>query len=634
METRLRPAISRVPVLFTIIGLLAVLYILVPLGALAVRVPWGDFFDIARQPDTIELLEITLYAAAQAMVIATVLGVGLALWVQQLGRGSGVVRLLMYLPLAMPPVVGGLALTAAVGRRGLLAPVLDALGLQFAFNFSGVVVSHVFVTLPFVVVAVDSALRQMDQEIVTSAGGVGLGPWKVLTRVTFPTIAPSIFTGAALAFARSLGEFGTTITFAGSMPGITRTMPLGIYLERETSPEGAYALSAILILLAIASLSLAGLPALFNRRRNSRARALRHMDVAKVRELTRPAAGGADVTVTSNGITTVFPANQVTAVVGINGSGKSTLMNFVAGRLLGAPVKVGDRDITAVPMHERGVVMLTQRPGLPPTATSAQALTMVTGDKERTQALLEAAGLEELANVRVPDLSGGQAAQVALLRALAARPSVLILDEPLAAVDVASASRWRQLLHAAAADRTTLLVSHNALDISGLSSHLVVLDTGKVIAAGATEKLLMVPPNSFVADIAGWNMLTGTVTSTSATTASISSAGQTLTVPGGALEPGDDVVVTFRPSAAHLAEGCDDAATKAATPVLRGTMVAVVAASLDDTRASVAVGDSTVEIPVDPRDALALEPGTEVTFVLDSAGIQAHNTAGLKAATS
>ena len=167
------------------------------------RVPWEDFAEIATAPDTVELLSTTLSAAALSTVIATILGTGLALWLSQLRRGASAVRLLVYLPLAMPPVVSGLALTAFIGRRGLLAPVLDALGWHFAFAFPGVVAAHVFVTLPFVVVAVDSALRQIDSEITASARGVGIGQWTILGRITLPTIAPAIVTGLGLAFARS-----------------------------------------------------------------------------------------------------------------------------------------------------------------------------------------------------------------------------------------------------------------------------------------------------------------------------------------------------------------------------------------------------------------------------------------------
>ncbi|WP_460490897.1 molybdate ABC transporter permease subunit, partial [Corynebacterium nasicanis] len=261
------------------------------------------------------------------------------------------------------PVVAGLALTAALGRRGITAPLLEATGLQFAFAFPGVVLAHVFIALPFVVVTVDAALRQLDPEIPASAAGVGLNRGQVLRQVTLPAIAPSVATGAGLAFARSLGEFGTTLTFAGSMPGITRTMPLGIYLERETDPGRAYALGAVLIGLPVLVLGLSALPAVLRREPAPQARTLGTLDATRLRALTAPPGGGVPVHIGEF----TLPADRITAVVGPNGAGKSTLMGLVAGRLRGRPVRVEGR-----------VILLTQRPGLPRTTTVAGAVTMVT----------------------------------------------------------------------------------------------------------------------------------------------------------------------------------------------------------------------------------------------------------------
>ena len=201
-----QPIRLKSPLLIGLIGLIAVATIIVPVAALGLRVPWDRIGDYLARDEIRDMLLISVAAAFQSMILALVLGLGLALWVQQLGRGSAVVRLLVYLPLAMPPVVGGLALTAAFGRKGYLAPLLDALGIHFAFAFPGVVMAQTFVALPFVVVAVDSALRQLDQEILASARGVGLGRWEILGKITLPSIAPALATGAGLAFARSLGE--------------------------------------------------------------------------------------------------------------------------------------------------------------------------------------------------------------------------------------------------------------------------------------------------------------------------------------------------------------------------------------------------------------------------------------------
>ena len=478
-------------------GTLAAIYILAPVLALGLRVPWGQLSDTLNAPTTHDLLRVSLSAAVLSTLLSTFLGTCLALWLQQLRRVSHLVRLVVYLPLAMPPVVGGLALTALLGRRGLLGPVLEQAGLHISFAFPGVVAAHLFVTLPFVVVAVDSALRQLDPEVVASARGVGLSPSTILRHIILPAILPAVFTGGALAFARSLGEFGTTITFAGSLPGSTRTMPSGIYLEREVSADKAYALSAVLIGIAILTLTAAGMPLLLRRRREQAVRALQPMDPNALRAATAPLTPPHDLSVTVGDTTTTFRGGRVTAVVGPNGAGKTTLMRFTSGRLQGAQTNT-----------ER-VIMLSQNPGLPPTATVAQALTMVTNDPRRTEELLKAAGLQEL--VHVSELSGGQASQVALLRALAARPEVLVADEPFAAMDVESAARWRHLLRISAADRTTVIVTHSCVDLTTLADDVAVMEAGEVTSQGPADRLLEQPTTRFMAELAGVNVLRGSI---------------------------------------------------------------------------------------------------------------------------
>ncbi|TVU82267.1 ATP-binding cassette domain-containing protein [Corynebacterium aurimucosum] len=493
----LREKRPRVPWPVIAAGTLAAIYILAPVLALGLRVPWGQLSDTLSSPTTHDLLRVSLSAAALSTLLSTFLGTCLALWLQQLRRASHLVRLVVYLPLAMPPVVGGLALTALLGRRGLLGPVLEQAGLHISFAFPGVVAAHLFVTLPFVVVAVDSALRQLDPEVVASARGVGLSPGTILRHIILPAILPAVFTGGALAFARSLGEFGTTITFAGSLPGSTRTMPSGIYLEREVSADKAYALSAVLIGIAILTLTAAGTPLLLRRRREQAVRALQPMDPNALRAATAPLTPPHDLSVTVGDTTTTFRGGRVTAVVGPNGAGKTTLMRFTSGRLQGAQTNT-----------ER-VIMLSQNPGLPPTATVAQALTMVTNDPRRTEELLKAAGLQEL--VHVSELSGGQAAQVALLRALAARPEVLVADEPFAAMDVESAARWRHLLRISAADRTTVIVTHSCVDLTTLADDVAVMEAGEVTSQGPADRLLEQPTTRFMAELAGVNVLRGSI---------------------------------------------------------------------------------------------------------------------------
>lgn len=563
-----RPAGARVPVALLLVAVIGVVVIVGPVLALGVRVDWSQFWPVLQEDDTRELLAVTIYAAVQATVITVLLGVPLAVWISSSERfGARVVRLLVMLPLAMPPVVAGLALTAAVGRHGLLAPVLGALGIQFAFAFPGVVLAHTFVALPFVVVSVDSALRQIDREILASAAGVGMRPREILTRITLPAIAPAVATGAGLAFARSLGEFGTTLTFAGSMPGETRTMPIGIYLEREIDQDRAYVLAAVLIILAVLVFLAAMLPTLFAREHTPRPATITALDTGRMRELTRPVSGGTGVEITTRGVTTHFPAGTITALIGPNGSGKTTLAGLIAGRLRGAEVRVDGELVDGpargdfVPAQRRGIVLLTQRPGLPRTATVRQAVTMATRDKELSGELLEAAGLADLADTPVPALSGGQAAQVALVRALGARPGVLILDEPMAAIDVDSTARWRRLLRATGGDRTTIMVTHDPVDLAGLSERVAVMQSGRTVAEVPTGELFALPPTDFAARLAGVNRLEGTVTISDAASVTVDVAGQEVVgspsedapVPAGGTAPGTPAVVTFDPTAVTLA---------------------------------------------------------------------------------
>ncbi|RNE48411.1 ATP-binding cassette domain-containing protein [Corynebacterium alimapuense] len=623
---------SRVPRIVSALALVSLALILGPVIALSIRVPWAHFGEVLTDSATQEMLRVTLPAALISTLITTVLGVCLALFIQRLRRGGHLLRLLVLLPLAMPPVVGGLALTAAVGRRGLTSPLLDALGLNFAFAFPGVVLAHVFIALPFVVVTVDAALRQIDSEILHSAAGVGMRPGEVLRRVVLPALSPAVATGAGLAFARSLGEFGTTLTFAGSMPGVTRTMPLGIYLEREIDQDRAFVLGAILILLAVGVLALAAVPTLLRREPVPSPRPIGPLDADRLRALTAARAGGVEISVSG----TKFPARVITAVVGPNGSGKSTLMGVIAGRLSGPEVAIAGRAVAGVgvkfcPPAQRGVVLLTQRPGLPRTATVAQAITMATRDQALTTELLDAAGLRELTDVAVPALSGGQAAQVALVRALGVRPAVLILDEPLASIDHASAARWRRLLQIAAADRTTILVTHDALDIAGLSTYLVVLEDGEVFADGPTAELLELPPNDFVSGLVGLNRLPGIITRKEIDTVTLHTGELEITgisVDHQQAVSGKPAVATFEPEAVTLRLGGSRPHTQqSARNSWPGVVESVSAAAVGSgTIVTVDIGPHLLKVPITRSSVLSLgiAPGVELDCVVKATAITIH----------
>lgn len=221
----------------------AVLVLGLPLVGLLVRAPWSDAGRILGADATLDALRISLTAATAATVLAVLLGVPLA-WVLARTQlpGRSALRALALLPLVLPPVVGGVALLAAFGRRGLLG---GRLGLPF--SLPGVIAAELFVALPFVVVTVEAGLRQLDGRFEDAAATLGAGQWTVFRTVTLPLALPSVAAGAALAWARALGEFGATVTFAGTLPGRTETLPSAVYLALEREPGSALVLSVLLL---------------------------------------------------------------------------------------------------------------------------------------------------------------------------------------------------------------------------------------------------------------------------------------------------------------------------------------------------------------------------------------------------
>jgi len=230
---------------------LGALLVAVPLLAIVVRVPWSQFLALITSESSVDALLLSLRTATASTLCCLVIGVPLALVLARSSLpGLRVLRVLVLLPLVLPPVVGGLALLYAVGRQGLFGPVLEAAGVRIAFTTTAVVLAQTFVSLPFLVVALEGALRTAGRRYEAVAASLGARPSRVLLRVTLPLVVPGLVSGAVLAFARSLGEFGATLTFAGSLQGVTRTLPLEIYLVRETDPQAAVALSLLLVMVS------------------------------------------------------------------------------------------------------------------------------------------------------------------------------------------------------------------------------------------------------------------------------------------------------------------------------------------------------------------------------------------------
>ncbi|MEU7689305.1 molybdate ABC transporter permease subunit [Microbispora hainanensis] len=234
-------------------------FLVLPLAGLLVRAPWATLPGRLAEPRVLEALRLSLVTATIATVVCLLLGVPLAwLLARTTLPGRRVLRALVTVPLVLPPVVGGVALLLVLGRRGLVGQWLyDAFGVSLPFTTTGVVVAEAFVAMPFLVIAVEGALRAADQRYEEAAATLGASRWTVFRRVTLPMVAPGVLAGAVLCWARALGEFGATITFAGNFPGRTQTMPLAVYLALETDPDAAIVLS--LVLLAVSVIVLAGL---------------------------------------------------------------------------------------------------------------------------------------------------------------------------------------------------------------------------------------------------------------------------------------------------------------------------------------------------------------------------------------
>ena len=238
------------------LAVVGIAFLVLPLVALAARTPWGSAWSLLADPLVADALRLSLTTSLLALAVATVLGVPLA-WVLARTRfpGRRLVRALAVLPMVLPPVVGGVALLLAFGRRGLFGAPLDAAtGVTLPFTTAGVVVAEAFVAMPFLVVTVEAGLRAMDMRYEDAAATLGASRWTVLRRVTLPLVGPSVAAGMALAWARALGEFGATITFAGNLPGETQTMPLAVYLALESNPQAAYLLSFLLLAISVAVL--------------------------------------------------------------------------------------------------------------------------------------------------------------------------------------------------------------------------------------------------------------------------------------------------------------------------------------------------------------------------------------------
>ena len=545
---------SPLPVWAGGLGALALCFLVLPLAFMLGRVNWATLGATLATDEASAALALSLRTCVMALGVDLLLGVPAALLLSRSWHGVRAARILVALPLSLPPVVAGIALLAAFGRRSTLGALLSGAGLDIAFTTTAVVIAQVFVSLPFLIVTLESALRSREQGLEEMASSLGASPSRVFWQITLPTVLPGLGRGAALALARCLGEFGATLTFAGSMQGVTRTMPLQIYLARESDADLALALGVVLLGVAALVVALTETPwghlasvvrARLSSTRQGRGSASEAASGARAggSAAADPGCGrsasdddaagvaGAAVhvagTVSERGwnVDAALRPGLVTAVVGHNGAGKSTLAQVIAGtlRLDSGRAQIGERVVddaaTFVPARRRGVAMVSQAPRIfthmSVVANVAFPLRVrgVGRAEARAAALdqLRAVGIADLAHRRASDLSGGQAARVAIARALVFRPEVLILDEPTAALDVEATAQVSAVLseRLMGAGITTLLVSHDIAEVLALASHMIVMGDGSVVEEGSPARVLASPSSVFAARLAGLNIVTG-----------------------------------------------------------------------------------------------------------------------------
>ncbi len=233
-------------------------FLLLPLLALVLSAPWATLPEHLSEPVARDALRLSVLCATSAAAIAVIVGVPLAWVLARPGLpGLSLLRAFVTVPLVLPPVVGGVALLKGLGRNGIVGRWLDdAFGLTLPFTTAGVIVAEAFVATPFLVLAMEGAFRSVDSGLEEAATTLGAGRWHVFTRVTLPSVIPGLIAGGVLAWARALGEFGATITFAGNSPGRTTTMPIAVYLAMESDPDAAVALSLVLLFVAVVILAL------------------------------------------------------------------------------------------------------------------------------------------------------------------------------------------------------------------------------------------------------------------------------------------------------------------------------------------------------------------------------------------
>ena len=501
----------------------AVLFLLVPFIALLVRIDWVQFPHLFTQALGSQALALSLRTCLASTLACIIVGIPLALVCARARDTwwSRVLRSMVTLPMVLPPVVAGLALLITWGRRGLIGAYLQIFGINIAFTTVAVVMAQTFVSLPFFVSSLEGALRTRGFNEERVASGLGASPSRTLWSVTLPLMIPALVSSTALAFSRALGEFGATITFAGSLAGVTRTLPLEIYLQREESTDMALMLSVILVFVALV---LVGGASAFSQWWYSRLLSGTSTDEAKVpaasRVATDPSHGLGNEKGNAQGQLPRVPVpgvriagtlterhidvdltcgpGVVTAFMGHNGAGKSTLLSVLSGALDAPQMTCTWQWPDGASGRLPKIATLEQKPILFPhmsllanVAFPLRCAGISPAEAEvRAREALESVGLAGLEQRRPAQVSGGQAQRTALARALVVAPEVLLLDEPMAALDVEAARGLRELIAQRFFGRTVIMVTHQIEDAAALDAHIIVLKGGRLLREGPWRELI------------------------------------------------------------------------------------------------------------------------------------------------
>lgn len=520
---------------------LALIFVLVPFVGMFVEVQWGDLWTLLSTREAKDALWLSLKTCLVSTVLSVVFGVPLAHLVAHENTRAGkqtwlgrTLSVMVTLPMVLPPVVAGLALLITFGRRGLVGAPLHAIGIDISFSTIAVIMAQMFVAMPFLIVSLEGALRTRGNNLEMTARNLGASRTRVFFEITLPLTLPAVASGTALTFSRALGEFGATITFAGSLQGVTRTLPLEIYFQREIETDLALALAVVLLVFATLVIGFTSFVSALTKRKfegpgflttHEEAQSESTIDtILKLRNLDRaphacdeePTAVEVHGGVTERGVyvDAEIKKHCITALVGPNGVGKSTVLGMIAGTL---PPDVGTVNIHRGSKKNLTVVWLEQRAFLFPHkkvldnvafGPRARGIDTQTA-RERALKELEAVGCLHLKDRGPTQLSGGQQQRVAIARALAVDPDLVLLDEPFATVDSEIAWSLRLVLkdRIRATQATAVMVTHDMVDANMMADQIVVLEKGRTAESGNARAVLENPTSDFLINLTSTNKI-------------------------------------------------------------------------------------------------------------------------------